>query len=107
MRKSLLEPINKTFFNKFVAHMLATNISCSMFIFTKLFKNIRVLSDTCKLTNSELNIYYKDSPEELNKFYYDFYYLLGSRYFTDVRMELIIIPGWYFTAVYGNLYRLK
>ena len=49
------------------------------------------------------------------KFYYDFYYLLGiiisqnlgTPYYSDVRMELILSPGWYFTAVYGNLYRIK
>ena len=87
--------------------MLGATISCSMFIFTKMYKNVRVLSHLCKLTNSELNIYYKDSQEDLNKFYYDLYYLLGATYFTDVRMELLLVPGWYFTAVYGNLYRLK
>jgi hypothetical protein len=41
------------------------------------------------------------------KFYYDFYYLLNTNYYCDVRMELVMGPGWYFTAVYGNLYRAK
>jgi len=66
-----------------------------------------VYADLCKLTNSELCYYSKDSPEELTKFYYEFYYLLGATYYSDVRIELTISSGWYFTAVYGNLYRLK
>lgn len=41
------------------------------------------------------------------KFYYDFQYLLGAVYYQDVQMELLVTPGWYFTAVYGNLYRIK
>ena len=52
-------------------------------------------------------VYRKDSPEDLMKFYYDFYYILGTPYYSDVKMELILSPGWYFTAVYGNLYRIK
>jgi hypothetical protein len=41
------------------------------------------------------------------KFYYELSYVLGATYYTDVRMELIISPGWYFTAVYGNIYRIR
>lgn len=61
----------------------------------------------CKLTNSELTSYKKDSSEDLMKFYYDFSFLLGAVYYSDVKMELLLSPGWYFTAVYGNLYRIK
>lgn len=50
--------------------MLLDNISMSLFVFGRSYKNIRVFSDTCKLTNSELFYYSKDNPEELNKFYY-------------------------------------
>jgi len=60
-----------------------------------------------KLTNSELFSYKKDSNEDLMKFYYDFSYLLGTPYYSDVKIELILSPGWYYTAVYGNLYRIK
>lgn len=41
--------------------MLADNISMSIFVFGRAFKNIRVYSDCCKLTNSELLYYGKDS----------------------------------------------
>lgn len=87
--------------------MLNDNMSASFFLFARGCKNIRVLSDTCKLTNSELLLYGKDSPEELTKFYYDFYHLLSATYYIDTRVEFIISAGWYYTAVYGNLYRLK
>lgn len=109
-----MEPRNKIFFNKFIQLLLNANISFSMFIFEKNFKvtlflrkNLKVFSDTAKLTNSELLTYRKDSPEDLMKFYYDISYLLGASYYSDVRMELISSPGWIFTAVYGNLYRIK
>lgn len=87
--------------------MLNDNMSASFFLFARGCKNIRVLSDTCKLTNSELLLYGKDSPEELTKFYYDFYHLLSATYYIYTRVEFIISAGWYYTAVYGNLYRLK
>lgn len=50
--------------------MIADSVSCSFFIFSKMFKNIRVLADLSKLTNSEINLYQKDSYEDLLKFYY-------------------------------------
>lgn len=87
--------------------MLVDNISMSWFIFSRSRKNIRVLSDTCKLTNSEILYYNKDSDEEVMRFYYELYHLLGATYYADTRMEFIISAGWYYTAVYGNLYRLK
>ena len=87
--------------------MLNDNISISFFIFSRGRKNIKVLSDTCKLTNSELCLYSKDNQEDLLKFYYDFYHLLSATYYIDTRVEFIISAGWYYTAVYGNLYRLK
>ena len=87
--------------------MLNDNISVSFFIFSRGKKNIKVLSDTCKLTNSELMLYNKDVPEDLTKFYYDFYHLLSATYYIDTRVEFLISNGWYYTAVYGNLYRLK
>lgn len=43
----------------------------------------------------------------MNRFYYELYHLLGATYYVDTRMEFIISTGWYYTAVYGNLYRLK
>lgn len=87
--------------------MLGDNISMSLFIFGRAYKNIRVFSDCCKLTNSEILYYSKDSPEDLNKFYYELYNLVGADYYQDVRVEFMISAGWYYTAVYGNLYRLK
>ena len=51
--------------------------------------------------------YNKDVNEDMTRFYYEFYHLLGATYYVDVRMEFIISSGWYYTAVYGNLYRLK
>jgi hypothetical protein len=68
---------------------------------------LRAISDVAKLTNSELRSYRKESGEELMRFYYDLSYLLGASYYSDVRMELVASPGWVFTAVYGNLYRIK
>lgn len=59
--KSLLETKNKMFFNRFVQPMLADNVSFSLFIFNRNPKNIKVFSDTCKLTNSELLSYSKDN----------------------------------------------
>jgi hypothetical protein len=79
----------------------------SLFIFGRAYKNIRVFSDTSKLTNSELLYYSKDSSEDLNKFYYELYELVGANYYIDARVEFMISSGWYYTAVYGNLYRLK
>ena len=87
--------------------MLNENISMILFVWGRGYKNVKVFSDTCKLTNSELLYYSKDSPEDLNKFYYELYHLVGANYYVDTRIELIICAGWYFTAVYGNLYRLK
>ena len=87
--------------------MLNENISVSFFIFTRGNKNIKTLSDTCKLTNSEMMLYHKDNNEELAKFYYDFYHLLSATYYIDTKVEFLISAGWYYTAVYGNLYRLK
>lgn len=87
--------------------MLADNISMSLFVFGRAFKNIRVFSDTCKLTNSELLFYSKNSSEDLNKFYYELFQLSSANYYIDVRIEFMISAGWYYTAVYGNLYRLK
>ena len=66
-----------------------------------------VKGSTAVLTNSELLYYSKDCPEDLNRFYYELYHLAGANYYIDVRIELIICAGWYFTAVYSNLYRLK
>jgi hypothetical protein len=40
------------FFNRFVQPMLVDNLSIAFFIFARSRKNIRVLSDTCKLSNS-------------------------------------------------------
>lgn len=94
-------------FTKYVAQMIADSVSCSFFIFSKMFKNIRVLADLSKLTNSEINLYQKDSYEDLLKFYYQLYQMLGAVYYNDVKMELILSPGWYFTAVYSNLNRIK
>lgn len=51
--------------------------------------------------------YNKDAEEELNRFYYEFYHLLNTVYYIDTRIEFIISAGWYYTAVYGNIYRLK
>lgn len=90
-----------------MSQMLQNTISFSLFVFQRTFKNMRVFSDICKLTNSELKVYWKDEPEDLNKFYYDLSYLLGATYCSDVKMELTLSPGWNFTAVYGNLYRVK
>jgi hypothetical protein len=87
--------------------MLLDNISASIFIFGRAFKNIRVFSDTCKLTNSELFYYSKDSNEDLSKFYYELYEMVNANYYIDARIEFMISSGWYYTAVYGNLYRLK
>ncbi len=49
--------------------MLLDNISVAFFVFARGRKNIRTLSDTCKLTNSELMYYSKDGDECI-KFYY-------------------------------------
>lgn len=87
--------------------MLKFSVSMSLFIFERSYKNLRVLTDVFKLTSSELKLYHKDNPEDLNKFYYDLSFLLNSTFCNDVRMELIVSPGWNFTAVYGNLYRIK
>lgn len=87
--------------------MLNDNISMGLFIFAKTYKNIRMFSDTCKLTNSELMYYSKESAEDLTRFHYELYAILGANYYIDTRMELLISSGWYYTAVYGNLYRLK
>lgn len=38
-----------------------------------------------KLTNSEIKLYNKDSQVDLDKFYYDFSFLLGVTYFKKVR----------------------
>jgi len=74
------------FFNRFVQPMLLENISIAFFVFARGRKNIRTLSDTCKLTNSELLYYNKDSDEELNRFYYEFYHLLNTFYYVDTRI---------------------
>lgn len=66
--------------------MLNDNISVSFFMFSRGKKNIKVFSDTCKLTNSELILYSKDNAEELTKFYYDLYHLLGATYYIDTRV---------------------
>lgn len=66
--------------------MLVDNISTSWFVFSRSRKNVRVLSDTCKLTNSEILYYGKDSDEEVMRFYYELYHLLGATYYADVRM---------------------
>ena len=66
--------------------MLNENISVSFFIFTRGNKNIKTLSDTCKLTNSEMMLYHKDNNEELTKFYYDFYHLLSATYYIDTKV---------------------
>ena len=66
--------------------MLVDNISMSFFIFGKSYKNIRVYSDTCKLTNSELMYYTKDNPEDINKFYYEIYNILSATYYIDTRI---------------------
>ncbi len=70
-------------------------------------KNLRVFADIAKVTNSELFSYRKDSNQDVMKFYYDLSYTLGATYYSDVRMELVISPGWYFTAVYGNVFRIR
>jgi len=54
-----------------------------------------------------MKVYSKDSLADLNKFYYDLNYLLGATYFKNLRVEFIIGNGWYFSAIYGNFYRLK
>ena len=106
-RKSSFETTNKTFFNNYVAKMLEHDVSMSFFSFSKNHKNLRVLSDLAKLTNSELQLYLKDSKEELMKFYYDFYALLGAPYLSEYKFELNLTPGWATLGVYGNMYRNK
>ena len=66
--------------------MLNDNISISFFIFVRGRKNIKVLADVCKLTSSELMLYQKGNAEELTKFYYEFYHLLGATYYIDTRI---------------------
>lgn len=66
-----------------------------------------MFGDIAKLTSSEVFNYRKDEPEDLTKFYYDFSYLLGTPYYRDVRIELVSSPGWIFSGVYTNIYRLK
>ena len=105
--KNTYETKNKTFFDVFVSEMLSNAVSMSLFVFQRTYKNLRVMSDVFKLTNSELKIYHKDNEDDLNKFYYDLTFLLNSTYCNDARMELIVSPGWNFNAVYGNLYRVK
>lgn len=58
-----------------------------------------------KLCSSDLKVYAKDSGVELERFYYEFSYILGASYFKNLRMECTINSGWHFTAVYGNFYR--
>ena len=50
--KSFAESKNKLFFNRFVQNMLNDNISMSIFVWGRAYKNIKVFADTCKLTNS-------------------------------------------------------
>jgi hypothetical protein len=74
------------FFNRFVQPMLMDNVSFSFFLFSRSPKNIRIFSDTCKLTNSELFVYSKDNEQDLTRFYYEFYHLLGATYYVDTRL---------------------
>ena len=87
--------------------MLINVVSISMFVFTRNYKNLKIFSDTFKLTASELNVYTKDSGPDTDKFYYDLSYLLGCTYFHDARVEFIACQGWHYTAIYGNFYRVK
>jgi hypothetical protein len=57
----MLEPSNKTFFNKYIGRMLDSWVSVSMFCMSKNLKNLRVFADTFKLSNSELLLYLKDN----------------------------------------------
>lgn len=107
LRKSVFETTNKTFFNQYVGRMLESNVSVSFFCFSKNHKNLRVLSDLAKLTNSELQLYLKDNKEDLMKFYYEMYALLGASYLGEFRMEINLTPGWVAQGVYGNMYRSK
>lgn len=52
----------------------------SLFCFEHNQKNLRVLSDTFKLANSELFVYKKGCQEDVMKFYYELYGLLEAPY---------------------------
>ena len=66
---------------------------------------MKAISDVLKLCSSDLKVYSKDSAAELERFYYEFSYLLGATNFKSLRFECTINTGWHFTAVYGNFYR--
>jgi hypothetical protein len=51
-KKSALDAVNKGFFNKYIYKLLELSISISFFCFSKNNKNLKVLSDSFKLTNS-------------------------------------------------------
>lgn len=61
--------------------------------------------DALKLTNSEFFVYGKDSPADLEKFYYDLTFVLGATYFKSVSIEFTISVGWSYVAAYGNFSR--
>lgn len=54
-----------------------------------------------------MKLYSKDSPTDLEKFYYDLTYLLGATYFKNVMVELVVSSGWNLNGLYGNYHRLK
>lgn len=70
-------------------------------------KNLKIIQDFVKLTNSELKVYVKDSDSDLNKFYYDLTYLLGTTYYRNLKVDFCLGQGWNFSAIYGNFLRLK
>ena len=61
--KNYFETKNKMFFNTFAAKMLESCLSISLFVFQNKFKNLKVFGDHFKLTNSDLKVYLKDSPQ--------------------------------------------
>jgi len=50
--KSLIDTKNKIFFNAFSDPFLKLNMSFSMFIFSKNYKNLRTITDLAKVSGS-------------------------------------------------------
>jgi hypothetical protein len=60
--KSCLETTNKLFFNKYMSPLINNNCSLNMFCFARTFRNLKVLGDAFKLSNSNLFLYPTGSP---------------------------------------------
>lgn len=72
-------------------------------------KNVKIFSDFMKLSSADIKVYSKDKEDnvELNRFYYELMYLVGTPYCRAVNVQIVPGRDWYFTGVYGNFRKLN